>query len=71
MHTRYMSLTLSSSESWEMALLKYFSHDTSLPKQLLSLTQKENEVVSDFVSKAEKEAQHMGVSLCTQSEHYI
>ena len=51
-----------------MVLLKYFSYDTSLPKQSLSLTQKENKVVSDFVSKAEKEAQHMGMTLCTQSK---
>ena len=37
-----------------MAFLKYFSHDTSVPKQSLSLPQKEKEVVSDFVSEAEK-----------------
>ena len=36
-----------------MALFKYFSRDTSVSKQSSSLTQKE-EVVSDFVSKAEK-----------------
>ena len=40
-----------------MALFKYFSRDTSVPKQSLSLTQKEKEIVSDFVSKVEKEAQ--------------
>ena len=39
-----------------MVFFQYFLHDTSVPKQS-SLTQKEKEVVSDFVSKAEKEAQ--------------
>ena len=51
-----------------MALFEYFSCDASVPKQLSSLTQKELEVVSDFVSKAEKEAQHVGVILCTWSK---
>ena len=45
--------------------------DTSVPKQSSSLIQKEKEVVSDFVSKAEKEAQHVGVTLCTQSKRNI
>ena len=44
-------------------LLSYFLCDTSGPKQSSSLTQKEKEVVSDFVSKAEKEAQHVCVAL--------
>ena len=42
-----------------MALFKYFSLATSVPKQSSSLTQKEKEVVSDFVSKAKKEAQRL------------
>ena len=62
---------VSSSESWEMTLLKYFSCDTSVPKQSSSLTQKEREVASDFVSKAEEEVQHVGVTLCTQSKRNI
>ena len=49
-----------------MALFKYFSRDTSVPKLSSSLAQKEKEVVSDFASKAEKEAQHMGMTLRTQ-----
>ena len=48
-----------------MALAKYFSSDTSVLKQSLSLTQKEKEVVSDFVSKAEKEAH------CVHSQNAI
>ena len=41
-----------------MALFKCFSRDTctSVLKQSLSLTQKEKEVASDFISKAETEA---------------
>ena len=54
-----------------MVVLKVFSRDTSAPKQSLSLTQEEKEVVSDFVSKAEKEAQCVGVTLRTQSKHYL
>ena len=50
---------------------KYFSHERSVPKQWSSLTQKEKEVVSDFVSKTEKETQHKTVTLCTQSKHTI
>ena len=49
---------------------KYFSRDTSVPKQSSSLTQNEKEVVSDFVSKAEKEAQRMGVT-CVHREKAI
>ena len=37
-----------------MALLKYISRDTSVLKQSLSLTQKEKEVVSDFVSQQKR-----------------
>ena len=51
-----------------MELLKYFLHNTSVPKQSSFLTQKEKEVVSDFVSNAEKEAQRVGVTL---SKHNI
>ena len=54
-----------------MALFKYFLCDTSVPKQTVSLTQKEKEIVTDFVSKAEKEAQCMDITLCTQSKHNI
>ena len=57
-------------------MVKYFSRDTSVLKQSLSLTQKEK-VVSDFVSKAEKEAHFVhsqiaqSSSLCTQSNHKL
>ena len=51
-----------------MALLKYFSCDRSVPKQSLSLTQKEKEVASNFVSKVKKEVQPVGVTLYTQSK---
>ena len=70
-HVRRDYYYVSSSESWEMALLKYFSSDTSVPKQLPYLTQKEKEIVIKFVSKAEKQAQLMGVTLCTQSKRNI
>ena len=56
-HVRRDYRHVSSSESREMALFRYFSRDTSALKQSSSLTQKEKDVVSDFVSKAEKEAQ--------------
>ena len=61
---------VSSNESWEMVLFKYLLHDTSVPKQLSSLTQKEK-VVSDLVSKAKKEAQCVGMKLCTHSKRNI
>ena len=56
-----------------MALFKYFSRDAGVPKLASSLTQKEEgvHVVSDFDSKAEKEAQCVGVTLHTQSKHNV
>ena len=62
---------MSSSESQEMALFNYFLRDTSAPKQSSSLAQKEKDLASNFVSKAEKEAQRMGVTLGTQSKRSI
>ena len=55
-HVRRDYRQVSSRENWHMALFKYFSRGTSVLKQSLSLAQKEKEVVSDFVSEAEKEA---------------
>ena len=54
-----------------MALFKYFSHDTSVPKQSSSLNQKQTEVVSNFASKAEEKAQQVRVTMCTQSKGYV
>ena len=45
---------------------KVFLRDTSVPKQLSFSTQEEKDVLSYFVSKVEREAQHVGVTLCTQ-----
>ena len=66
-HVRRDYRQVSSSENWQMGLFIYFSRDTSVLKQSLSLTQKEREVhvVSDFVSKAEKEAH------CVHSQNAI
>ena len=56
-------------EKWRF--LSIFSRGTGVPKLSSSLAQKEKEVVSDFASKAEKEAQHVGMTLCTQSKRNI
>ena len=59
----------------ERGTYEVFLHDTSVPKQSSSLTHNENDVVhvhvSDFISKAEKEAQRVSVTLCTQSKRNI
>ena len=56
-------------ERW--CFLSIFHMISSVPKLSLSLTQKEKEVVNEIVSKAEKKAQHMGMTLCTQSKRNI
>ena len=70
-HVRRDYCYISSSESWETVLFKYFSCDTSAPKQLSSLAQKGKEIVSDFVSKAGKETKRVGTTLYTKSKRNI
>ena len=55
-------------EKWRFLVIL---RGTCVPKQSSSLTHKGKQVVSHFASKAEKEAQCVGVRLCTQSKHNI
>ena len=67
-HVRRDYRYVSSSKSGVMALLRIFR---VIQASLSSLTKKKKEVVSGFVSKAEKEAQRVGVTLHTRSKRNI